>query len=214
MEAFNITYWLAPAMNIHRNPLCGRNFEYYSEDPILTGKIAAAVVRGIQSIPGNYAVIKHFACNNQEDNRNRSDSIISERALREIYLKGFAICIRESAPKAVMSSYNLLNGVYTVNSRELLTDILRSEWNFDGIVMSDWNSTNKGLADNGAAIAAGNDLIMPGDKNERKEIEAGLKRGTLTADDLKRAAANIIRSIVSSNVAKKYTAKDFLDKED
>ena len=209
MEAFNITYWLAPAMNIHRNPLCGRNFEYYSEDPILTGKIAAAVVRGIQSILGNYAVIKHFACNNQEDNRNRSDSIISERALREIYLKGFAICIRESAPKAVMSSYNLLNGVYTVNSRELLTDILRSEWNFDGIVMSDWNSTNKGLADNGAAIAAGNDLIMPGGIQYRWELWRSLWKKNLSRRDLELSASRIIKQIINSTSAKKYPPELF-----
>ncbi|MBQ6508398.1 MAG: glycoside hydrolase family 3 C-terminal domain-containing protein [Flexilinea sp.] len=204
MEAFNITYWLAPAMNIHRNPLCGRNFEYYSEDPLLTGKIAAAVVRGVQSIPGNYAVIKHFACNNQEDNRNRCDSIVGERALREIYLKGFNICIRESDPKAVMSSYNLLNGVYTVNSRELLTDILRSEWGFSGIVMSDWHSTNKGLADNGAAIAAGNDLIMPGGILFRWAVWKALRKKKLSRRDLELSASRIIRQIINSAAAKKY----------
>ncbi len=204
MEAFNITYWLAPAMNIHRNPLCGRNFEYYSEDPLLTGKIAAAVVRGVQSIPGNYAVIKHFACNNQEDNRNRSDSVVSERALREIYLKGFNICIRESDPKAVMSSYNLLNGVYTVNSSELLTDILRSEWGFNGIVMSDWHSTNKGLADNGEAIAAGNDLIMPGGILFRWEVWKALWKKKLSRRDLELSASRIIQQIINSAAAKKY----------
>ena len=209
MEAFNITYWLAPAMNIHRNPLCGRNFEYYSEDPLLTGKIAAAVVRGVQSTPGNYAVIKHFACNNQEDNRNRSDSVVSERALREIYLKGFNICIRESAPKAVMSSYNLLNGVYTVNSYELLTDVLRCEWGFDGIVMSDWHSTNKGLADNGAAIAAGNDLIMPGGIRFRWEVWKALRKKALTRRDLEISASRIIRQIINSAAAKKYPPEMF-----
>jgi len=113
-----------------------------------------------------------------------------------------------------MSSYNLINGVYAPDSFDLCTKVLRNEWGFDGVVMTDWSSTKKGQGDSADAIAAGNDLIMPGDKNERKEIEAGLKRGTLTAEDLKRAAANIIRSIVSSNVAKKYTVKDFLDKED
>ena len=209
MEAYNITYWLAPAMNIHRNPLCGRNFEYYSEDPLLTGKIAAAVVRGVQSIPGNYAVIKHFACNNQEDNRNRSDSIVSERALREIYLKGFNICIRESSPKAVMSSYNLLNGIYTADSYELLTDILRSEWGFEGIVMSDWHSTNKGLADNGTAIAAGNDLIMPGGIQFRWEIRKALWKKKLTRRDLEISASRIIEQIIHSAAAKKYPPELF-----
>ena len=209
MEAFNITYWLAPAMNIHRNPLCGRNFEYYSEDPLLTGKIAAALVRGVQSIPGNYAVIKHFACNNQEDNRNRSDSIVSERALREIYLKGFNICIRESDPKAVMSSYNLLNGVYTANSYDLLTDILRNEWGFSGIVMSDWHSTNKGLADNGGAIAAGNDLIMPGGIQFRWEIWKALWKKKLARRDLEISASRIIEQIIHSAAAKKYPPELF-----
>ena len=107
MEEYGVTEWLAPAMNIHRNPLCGRNFEYLSEDPVLTGKLAAAITRGVQSVDGCYATVKHFACNNLEDNRNHSDSIVHERALREIYLKGFEICVREAQPKALMTSYNL-----------------------------------------------------------------------------------------------------------
>ena len=214
MDKFNVTYWLAPGMNIQRNPLCGRNFEYYSEDPVLSGRISAAMTRGVQSIEGNYTTIKHFACNNAEDNRQFSNSHVSERALREIYLKGFEINVREAGSRSVMTSYNLINGVYAPDSFDLCTKVLRNEWGFDGVVMTDWSSTKKGQGDSADAIAAGNDLIMPGDKNERKEIEAGLKRGTLTAEDLKRAAANIIRSIVSSNVAKKYTVKDFLDKED
>ncbi len=209
MEAFNITYWLAPAMNIHRNPLCGRNFEYYSEDPLLTGKIAAAVVRGVQSVPGNYAVIKHFACNNREDNRNRSDSVVSERALREIYLKGFSVCVREAAPKAVMSSYNLLNGVYTADSYELLTDILRNEWGFDGVVMTDWHSTAGGLADNGAAIAAGNDLIMPGGLRYSLDVLKALLTRRLSRAELRVSAARIIKQILESAVSGKYPADLF-----
>ena len=209
MEMYNITYWLAPAMNIHRNPLGGRNFEYYSEDPLLTGKIAAAVVRGVQSAAGNYAVIKHFACNNQEDNRSRSDSVVSERALREIYLKGFQICIREAKPAAVMSSYNMLNGVYTPNSYELLTDILRNEWGFDGIVMTDWSSTDEGLADNGEAIRAGNDLIMPGGRKYKKELSKALKQGRITREDLYRSASRIAGQILHSAAAKKYPPESF-----
>ena len=209
MDAFNITYWLAPAMNIHRNPLCGRNFEYYSEDPLLTGKIAAAVVRGVQSVPGNYATVKHFACNNQEDNRNRSNSIVSERALREIYLKGFRICIREAHPKAVMSSYNLLNGTYTAENYALLTDMLRSEWGFDGIVMSDWNATGKGLADNAGAIEAGNDLIMPGGFRVQLDLRKALLRRRLSRRALECSAARIIKQVLESAAAKKYPPEMF-----
>ncbi len=209
MEEFNITYWLAPALNIHRNPLCGRNFEYYSEDPLLSGRIAAAVARGVQSIPGNYAAIKHFACNNQEDNRNYSDSIVNERPLREIYLKGFRICVREARPKAVMSSYNKLNGVYTADSYELLTDILRNEWGFDGIVMTDWHSTGRGKADNGAAIAAGNDLIMPGGLQFRWAVFLDLWKKHLSRRDLEISASRIVRQILDSAVARKYPAEKF-----
>ena len=169
----------------------------------VTGRIAAAVVRGVQSIPGNYAAIKHFACNNQEDNRNYSNSVVSERALREIYLKGFRICVREAAPKAVMSSYNLLNGVYTPNSYDLLTNILRSEWGFDGIVMTDWHSTDSGRADNAAAIRAGNDMIMPGGLKYRWELWKALLGKRLTRRDLEIAASRIIRQIIDSAVAHK-----------
>ena len=209
MDRYLVTYWLAPAMNIHRNPLCGRNFEYYSEDPLLSGKIAAGIVRGVQTKPGRYATIKHFAANNQEDNRNHSDSIMDERTLREIYLKGFEICIRESKPAAVMSSYNLINSVYTANCRDILTLVLRGEWGFDGLVMSDWYSTGKGLARPELAIAAGNDLIMPGGGADKKAILKGLKKAALTEEALTLSASRIVRQLIHSNVAATYSPDDF-----
>ncbi len=152
----NLAIWLTPALNIHRSPLCGRNFEYYSEDPYISGKMAAAMVRGIQS-QHIVATPKHFACNNKEIKRKFSDSIISERAIREIYLKGFEICVKESDPKLIMTSYNLINGVYASESTELLEGILRREWGFRGLVTTDWvNAASKY-----AEIIAGNDIRMP-----------------------------------------------------
>ena len=152
----NIQIWLTPALNIHRSPLCGRNFEYYSEDPLIAGKMAAAMVRGIQSAKV-VATPKHFAANNKETNRHESDSIMSERALREIYLKGFEICVKESAPKMIMSSYNLLNGVHTSESAELITGILRGEWGYEGMLTTDWSNTAKHYKE----VKAGNDIRMP-----------------------------------------------------
>ena len=202
MREYLVTFWLGPAMNIHRNPLCGRNYEYMSEDPLLTGKIAAALVRGVNSIPGNYATIKHFACNNAEENRNHSNSNVNERALREIYLKGYEIAVKEADVKAVMSSYNLINGIHTNNSYDLCTDVLRCEWGFDGVVMTDWWATGKDTGHCDLAIKAGNDLIMPGSGAGKKEIKKGLQDGTVTKEDLERSCAVIIRSILYSDVAK------------
>jgi len=209
MDKYNVTYWLAPGMNIQRNPLCGRNFEYYSEDPVVSGKISAAMTRGVQRIEGNYTTIKHFACNNAEDKREFSNAHVSERALREIYLKGFEINIREAGSKSVMTSYNLINGTYTPDSYDLCTKMLRNEWGFDGVVMTDWFSTRPGQGHTDVAVANGNDMIMPGDKAYAKSLKEGLKKGTLSSEDLRRAAANIIRSIVYSNVAKKYSPENF-----
>ncbi len=179
----NIGIWLAPALNIHRDPMCGRNFEYYSEDPLVAGKCAAAATRGIQSQKAAVS-IKHFACNNKEANRFASDSILSERALREIYLKGFEICVKEAAPITVMSSYNLINGQHTSESQELLTGILRDEWGFDGMVVTDWGVKNNPVLE----VKAGNDMKMhcgypedlkiAYDKDEltRAELELCVKR--------------------------------------
>ncbi|MBP3926354.1 MAG: fibronectin type III-like domain-contianing protein, partial [Clostridium sp.] len=204
MERYGVTYWLAPGMNIHRNPLCGRNFEYYSEDPLLSGKMAAAMSRGVQSRKGCYVTIKHFCCNNQEDNRNRVNVRINERALREIYLKGFQIAVREGQVKAVMSSYNKVNGTYVNNSYDLLTKVLRNEWGFDGLVMTDWFATGEGLGNPGEAIKAGNDLIMPGGGSTTKELIRQRKTGELDAVSLRRSAANVIRGVVESRIYQAY----------
>ena len=171
-KAFNIALLLGPGMNIHRDPLGGRNFEYFSEDPFLTGICTAELTKGIQCYPETGACIKHYACNNQETERHRSNSIVSERALREIYLKPFEIAIKEGSPKSIMTSYNLVNGVYTAESYDLCSDLARGEWGFDGLIMTDWNG---GSADTYKAIHAGNDLIMPGGSNKVLSILLALK---------------------------------------
>lgn len=195
MLAFGVSVWLGPAMNIHRNPLGGRTFEYYSEDPALTGTLAAAVTQGVQSRPGTAVSLKHFCCNNSEDNRNGLSANVSERALREIYLKGFEIAVRAAAPHTVMSSYNQVNHVYTANRRDLLTDILRCEWGFDGLVMTDWGSTNANAADPVRCARAGNDLIMPGNPYDHEQLRAAAADGRLAPADLRRAAARVLRLI-------------------
>ncbi len=154
VRRMGVTLWLAPGMNIHRNPLCGRNFEYYSEDPLLSGKFAAATTLGVQKGGGCGTTIKHFACNNQEDNRMGSDSILSERALREIYLRGFGIAIRESHPFAIMTSYNLINGVHAANCYDTCTLVARKEFGFDGLIMTDWTTTEQGLTARRRAVCA------------------------------------------------------------
>jgi len=196
MEEFHINLWLAPGLNIHRNPLCGRNFEYYSEDPFLAGTLAAAVTRGVQSRPGCGVTIKHFACNNQEDNRMGVDAHISERTLREIYLRGFEIAVKEGAPTAIMSSYNLINGVHAANSKDLCTRIAREEWGFDGVIMSDWNTT---VPEDGSipwvCVAAGNDIIMPGNPDDDKNIRDAYKEGKLTEKEIRLCANRILKLI-------------------
>ncbi|MDE7205662.1 MAG: beta-glucosidase, partial [Lachnospiraceae bacterium] len=193
MEEFFVDLWLAPGMNIHRNPLCGRNFEYYSEDPLLSGILAAAVTEGVQSNGRRGVTIKHFACNNQEDNRMGMDVRVSERALREIYFRGFEIAIKKSAPIAVMSSYNCVNGVHAANSRTLCTTVLRDEWGFEGVVMSDWNTTVP--ADGSVSwqcAAAGNDIIMPGNADDEENIRKAYAQGMLSEEAIRSCAGRVL----------------------
>ncbi len=185
----NLGIWLAPAVNIHRSPLCGRNFEYYSEDPLLAGKCGAALIRGVQSEHIG-ATAKHFACNNKETNRKDSDSRVSERALREIYLRPFEIIVKESAPYAIMSSYNLINGVQASESQELLTDILRDEWGFDGMVTTDWWTHGEHFRE----INAGNDLKMGSGYPER--VKSALAAGAISRKELEISAERILRVIL------------------
>ena len=193
MEIFHVDLWLAPALNIHRSVLCGRNFEYFSEDPLVSGKFAAALTRGVQSHKGKGVTIKHYAANNQETNRYGNSSNASERVLRELYLRGFEICIRESRPLAVMSSYNLINGVHTSESAELCQDILRSEFGFKGLLMTDWivggdllGGGSKYDAPSAPRVAAsGHSLFMPGSKKDYEELVQGIKDGIVSRAQLK-----------------------------
>lgn len=201
MELFGVDLWLAPALNIHRSILCGRNFEYYSEDPIVSGLFAAAVTKGVQSHPGRGVTIKHYAANNQETNRYNSNSRVSERAMREIYLKGFGICVRESQPKTVMTSYNLLNGTHTAERRDLIEDVLRAEFGFKGVVMTDWvvnggtmDKSSKYLAPTPYKVAAaGNDLYMPGSKKDYENLLKALQNGKISRRTLEINASRIYR---------------------
>ena len=185
----NIMVWLAPGVNIHRNPLCGRNFEYYSEDPLLAGKQAAALIRGVQS-QRIAATPKHFALNNKETNRRNCDSRASERAIREIYLKQFEILVKESRPWSIMSSYNIVNGVRASENKDLLTHILREEWGFDGMVTTDWWTFGEHYKE----VAAGNDMKMATGFPDR--LLAAMEKGALTREDMEKAAVNILRLIL------------------
>ena len=214
MVAKDVDILLAPGMNIHRNPLCGRNFEYYSEDPFLTGKAAAAVVRGLQS-QGVSACPKHFACNNQETWRNTNDSRLSERALREIYLRGFEICIKEAAPDTIMSSYNKINGVWGHYHYELCTSILRDEWGYQGLVMTDWWMQNADdpnfptLSNNAYRVRAQVDVLMPGSAEhlgteaDTTLLDSYNSENGITLGELQRTAMNVIRFILKSNALRR-----------
>ena len=200
MRRFGVTLWLAPGMNIHRNPLCGRNFEYYSEDPLLSGRMAAAITRGVQSLPGCGTTIKHFCCNNQEDNRMQRDSVLSERALREIYLKGFEIAIEEAHPWSMMTSYNLVNGIHSANSADLCTRVAREEFGFDGFIMTDWTTTEQGDDCTAAGcILAGNDMVMPGRFSDHESIRQALSSGVLKEEQLRACIERIVRVILKSD---------------
>ena len=202
MDIFNVQLWLAPALNIHRNILCGRNFEYYSEDPLITGKMAAAMVKSVQSYKNKGATIKHYAANNQETNKFNNNSKMSERALREIYLKGFQIAIEESKPYAIMTSYNLLNGIHPSANKELLIDILRTEWNFEGLILTDWSIT--GMHDHDSKyngqnvfdnIKNGNNLMMPGSQIDYNILIDKLNEKSLTRDDLLHCASKVYDTV-------------------
>lgn len=216
MKHYGVDVLLAPGMNIHRNPLCGRNFEYFSEDPLLSGKMAAAVVRGVQSM-GGACCPKHFACNNQETKRNICDSRLSERALREIYLRNFEICIRESSPHTVMTSYNKVNGVWSHYNYDLVTTVLRREWGYEGMVMTDWWMQKSGspefpkLKNNAYRVRAQVDVLMPGDMGHvaKKYKSDGSLLKTLgqpegiTRGELQRTARNVLELVLKIKYGEK-----------
>lgn len=192
MAAYDIDIWLAPGMNIVRNPLCGRTFEYYSEDPLLTGCLAGYLSKGVNSVPGRGLTLKHFCCNSQEDDRFHCDSRVHERALREIYLKAFKIAIAIGNPTCVMSSYNRVNGEYAGSNSDLCERVLRSEFGFKGFVMSDWDAQASDRASCEGQLKGGTDLLMPGSRWTREETAKALKEGRLCRADLEKAVNRII----------------------
>lgn len=205
---YGIDVILGPGANIHRHPFCGRNFEYYSEDPLVTGKIGAAMVNGIES-NGIGTSVKHFVANNQETNRNFNDTRISDRAMREIYLKGFEIIVEDAQPWTIMSSYNKVNGTYTAESSYLLTDILRNDWGFEGLVMSDWFGGNDAVA----MINAGNDLLEPGTKKQWKALTAGYEDGSLDMDAVDTSVKRILTLVFKSRKMTDYQYSENPDLE-
>lgn len=214
VKEYGLDILLAPALNIHRNPLNGRNYEYYSEDPLVSGKISAAVVNGIQS-NGVGTSVKHFAANNQESNRMAVNVHVSERAMREIYLKGFEITVKESDPWTIMSSYNKINGIYAPENKDLLTKVLRDEWGYKGVVMTDWfggfsgfMAIQKSNTDVVAQMNAGNDLLMPGLPKQKNAILEALNSGKLSQEVVNRNIKNILRLVFRSPIYKQYKYSD------
>jgi len=203
---YGIDVILGPGANIHRHPFCGRNFEYYSEDPLVTGKIGAAMVNGIES-NGIGTSVKHFVANNQETNRNFNDTRVSDRAMREIYLKGFEIIVEDAQPWTIMSSYNKVNGTYTAESKHLLTNVLRDDWGFEGLVMSDWFGGNDAVA----MINAGNDLLEPGTKKQWNALTKGYEDGSL---DMKAVDTSVKRILTLIFKSKKMKGYDYSENPD
>lgn len=216
-KEYGVDVHLAPALNIMRNPLCGRNFEYYSEDPLLTGKMAAAYTRGIQK-NGVTACLKHFAANNSETNRDKVDAHVSQRALREIYLRGFEIAVKEGGVGSIMTSYNKINGVYTSADYDLLTTIVRGEWNFKGTVMTDWFGgitkipyTDGSMSNTSLQIKSGNDLLMPGTKQQREELLNDVKLGKLPLEYLDKCVERVLNLIFNAPSFQGYEKSDSPD---
>lgn len=203
---YGVDILLAPGVNLHRNPLCGRNFEYYSEDPVLAGESAAAFIAGVQS-QGVGTSMKHFALNNQEVNRLSNNAIVDEQVCRELYLKQFEIAVRKAQPWTIMTSYNFINGVHSAENKWLLTDVLRGEWGFEGAVMTDWGGGYRGAA----IVSAGNDMIQPGGVDWYNSLIEAVNDGTLPVEDLDKCVTRILQLIVKTPSFRKYAHSDSPD---
>ena len=199
VKDYGMDVLLAPGANLMRNALCGRNHEYYSEDPVVTGKMAAGYIKGVQS-QGVGTCLKHFAVNNQETNRNNNDSRVAQRPLRELYLKGFEIAVKESQPWSIMTSYNKVNGKYTCEDIDLTENILRDEWGFKGVVMSDWNAGTDAVT----SMKAGNDMLQPGQERQYKAILEAVQNGTLDEAILNRNVKRILELVVKCHTFENY----------